>query len=179
MRLKTSRFFCCPDIIAAPRHSCESKNPARQGRPPDQVRSRIYEPPARQGINVVRNKADAARGFTLLEVLAALAVATFALAALWKALSQGIIVTEGLPDRVLARWVAHNRIVLRQATGQWPETRAYTGSEEMAGRTWRWEEQVRATNEPRLRRLTVKVGKDPEAPPLITLEGFIRRPQQP
>ena len=111
-------------------------------------------------------------GFTLLEVLVALVLATFALAALWQALSQGIAMTEGLSDRVLASWIAHNRIVLRQASGQWPETRTYEGSEAMAGRKWYWEEQVKATSEPQLRRLTVKVGKTPDSLSLVTLEGF-------
>lgn len=113
-------------------------------------------------------------GFTLLEVLAALAVMTFALAALWKVLSQGIVMADDLPDRVLARWVAHNRIVLRQATGQWPDTRVYEGNEEMAGTEWYWEEQVSGTSEPQLRRLTVTVGKTPDSLSLATLEGFIR-----
>ena len=120
----------------------------------------------------MKGMAGKSHGFTLLEVLVALVLATFALAALWQALSQGIAVTEGLSDRVLASWIAHNRIVLRQASGQWPETRTYEGSEAMAGRKWYWEEQVRATSEQQLRRLTVKVGKTPDSLSLITLEGF-------
>ena len=115
-------------------------------------------------------------GFTLLEVLVAMAVLVFALAALWKALNQGIAVTDALPDRVVARWVAHNRIVLSQAGGQWPDARVYQGSEEMAGRTWYWEEEVRTTSEPQLRRITVRIGASPDSLTLVSLEGFIRQP---
>ena len=115
-------------------------------------------------------------GFTLLEVLVALAVTALAIAALWKALSQGIVVAQGLPERSAARWVAHNRIVLRQAVGEWPAPRAYRGSAAMGGREWHWEEQISATEEPRLRRLTVKVGRTPEALSLVALEGFLRHP---
>ena len=115
-------------------------------------------------------------GFTLLEVLVALAVTALAIAALWKALSQGIVVAQGLPERSAARWVAHNRIVLRQAAGEWPAPRTYRGNAEMGGREWHWEEQVSATEEPRLRRLTVKVGRTPEALSLAALEGFLRHP---
>ena len=100
----------------------------------------------------------------------------FALAALWKALGQGIAVTDALPDRVVARWVAHNRIVLRQAGGHWPAPQVYRGSEQVAGKTWYWEEEVGTTGEPLLRRITVRVGATPEGLTLATLDGFIRQP---
>ena len=117
------------------------------------------------------------RGFTLVEVLAALAVVAFALAALWKGLGQGVQVTQGLPDRLLARWVAENRIVLHQARGDWPEARTYEGSSRMGGREWFWEEQVRTTEEEAIRRVTIKVGADPDQRTLVTFEGFLRQPR--
>lgn len=98
------------------------------------------------------------------------------LAALWSVLNQGVAVTGALPDRVVARWVAHNRVVMRQAGGQWPEPQVYQGSEQIAGKTWHWEEEVRTTSEPRLRRITVRVGASPDALTLVTLDGFIRQP---
>lgn len=127
----------------------------------------------------MRDRPGRACGFTLLEVLVALAVTAFAIAALGKALSQGIVVAQGLPERSAARWVAHNRIVLRQAAGEWPALQVYRGSAEMGGREWHWEEQVSATEEPRLRRLTVKVGRTPDALSVATLEGFLRQPTRP
>lgn len=102
----------------------------------------------------------------------------FALAALWKALNVSIAIADALPQRVVARWVAHNRVVLRQSAEQWPETQVYQGSEEMAGRTWYWEEEIGNTGEPQLRRITVRVGSDPEALTLATMEGFIRQPDE-
>jgi len=125
----------------------------------------------------VRPVGSSQEGFTLLEVLVALAVVAFALAALWKGLAQGIAVTQGLPDRVVARWVAQNRLVLRQARHDWPDTRAYSGSQEMAGREWFWQEQVEATEEERMRRVTVRVGTNEEDPSLVSLEGYLYRPQ--
>ena len=117
-------------------------------------------------------------GFTLLEVLVALTVMVFALAALWKALNVSIALSGALPQRVVARWVAHNRVVLRQAGEQWPEPQVYRGSEEMAGRTWYWEEEVGSTSEPQLRRITVRVGAGPDALTLATMEGLIKRPDE-
>lgn len=105
-----------------------------------------------------------------------MALVAIGLAALWKVLAQGVAVTDALPDRVVARWVAHNRVVTRQAGGHWPEPRVYRGSERVAGTTWHWEEEVGTTSEPRLRRITVRVGASPDALTLATLVGFIREP---
>ncbi|MFA9462052.1 type II secretion system minor pseudopilin GspI [Thiohalorhabdus methylotrophus] len=116
-------------------------------------------------------------GFTLVEVLAALAVVAFALAALWKGLGQGIAVSQGLPDRQMARWVAQNRIVLHQARRDWPETRTYEGSTEMGGRQWFWREEVAETKEEALRRITVRVGTAEEDPGLVSLEAYLKRPE--
>ena len=117
-------------------------------------------------------------GFTLQEVLVALAVLVLALAALWNVLSQGIAVADAFPDRVLAPWVAHNRVVLHQATHQWPDPQVYKGSAEMAGKIRCWEEEVSATSESLLRRITVKVGVSHGSLTLATQEGFIQQPEK-
>lgn len=114
-------------------------------------------------------------GFTLLEILVALTVMVIAMTALWKGLSQGIAVGQGLSDRVLARWVAQNRIVLRQVMNEWPDARSYSGTELMAGRTWYWKEQVATTGQEQLRSITVSVGTD-EDTTLVSLQGLLHRP---
>jgi general secretion pathway protein I len=116
------------------------------------------------------------QGFTLLEVLVAMAVMAIAMAALWKGLQQGIAVNQGLPERIVARWIAQNHLVLRQANGDWPDTRTYSGTEEMGGREWYWREQVSATEEPEMRRITVQVGTE-ENTYFYSLEGYLRRPR--
>jgi len=116
------------------------------------------------------------RGFTLLEVLVALAIIAISMGALWKGLSQGIVVSQGLPDRVVARWVAQNRIVLRQAMAEWPDARTYTGTEQMDGRGWLWEEQVTVTEQAQMRRIVVTVGTE-DQPSLFTLEGYLQQPR--
>jgi general secretion pathway protein I len=113
-------------------------------------------------------------GFTLVEVLVALTVVAIAMGALWSGLSQGLAVNQGLPDRIMARWVAQNRLVLHQALGEWPETRSYTGTEEMGGRVWYWQELVSETPEENMRRITVSVGTSPDDI-LIRLEGYLHQ----
>lgn len=115
-------------------------------------------------------------GFTLLEVLVALVIMVIAMTALWKGLAQGIAVSQGLPDRVIARWVAQNRITMRQVMGEWPDTRAYSGSEQMGGQTWYWQEQIAETSQTQMRSITVSVGKD-ESAMLVSLQGFLQNPE--
>lgn len=115
-------------------------------------------------------------GFTLLEVLVALVVMAIAMTALWKGLAQGIAVGQGLPDRVIARWVAQNRITLRQVMGEWPEPRSYSGSEQMGGQTWYWNEQITTTSQEKMRSIMVSVGTDEDSP-LINLQGFLEQPE--
>ena len=55
----------------------------------------------------MNRKAANGGGFTLIEVLVALAVVTIGFGALWKGLSQEIIVSRELPDRIVARWMLH------------------------------------------------------------------------
>ena len=114
-------------------------------------------------------------GFTLLETLVALAVVAIAMAALWKGLSQGQYLSEGLPDRVMARWVAQNRITIKQVTGEWPDTRTYNGTELMGGKEFFWQEQISTTNESTMRRITVSVGNSPDSN-LFSLDGYLHRP---
>ncbi len=116
-------------------------------------------------------------GFTLFEVLVALAVMGFALAGLWRGLSQSVVVADALPDRVTARWVAQNRLVVRQARSEWPQTRDYSGVMKMDGREWYWQEQVRPTQDPLLRKLTVSVRAEKKSTPLYSIEGHLRRPR--
>ena len=116
-------------------------------------------------------------GFTLFEVLVALAVMGFAMAGLWQGLGQSVLIADALPDRVTARWVAQNRLVIRQARSEWPQTKDYSGVMKMDGREWHWQEQVRPTQDPLLRKLTVIVRTGKKSAPLYSIEGYLRRPR--
>lgn len=113
-------------------------------------------------------------GFTLVEVLVALAVLTIALAAVMRALSQSIDTSAGLRDRTLAMWVAQNRLTTHQVTRNFPALDTTEGDAEMAGRAWRWREQVTpAPGVPTMRQIHIEVRAASGPQPLARLVGFL------
>ncbi len=115
-------------------------------------------------------------GFTLVEVLVALAVLTIALAAVMRALSQSIDTSASLRDRTVAMWVAQNRLATHQITRDFPAPDTTEGEAEMAGRVWRWRELVTpAPGEPAMRQIHIEVRAATGEQPLARLVGFLSK----
>lgn len=111
-------------------------------------------------------------GFTLLEVLVALAVLALALSASIHAATQSIISTEILRDRSLASWVALNEINQRLINpAPWPDEGTEHGTHELAQRTWYWELRFSKTADPELRSLDITVRSDAQQV-MINLSAF-------
>ena len=116
-------------------------------------------------------------GFTLIEVLVALAVLTIALAAVMRALSQSIDTSASLRDRTVAMWVAQNRLVMHQVQHDFPALDTTAGDVEMAGRKWLWSELVTAApGEPTMRQIHIEVRAASGPQPLARLIGFLSKP---
>jgi len=115
-------------------------------------------------------------GFTLLEVIVALAVIAFALSAAVSAVSGNTRNAAGLQQRTYAHWVAMNRMSELHASRQWPSTRTTRGSSLMARHEWYWSMKVSTTMDKNVRRvdITVRADEDDESP-LVTLTGFVGR----
>jgi type II secretion system protein I len=77
-------------------------------------------------------------GFTLVEILVALAIIAIALAALIKASSSHTYSASYLKEKTLAHYVAMNELALLQITRTWPEENKVNESTEMAGHEWYW-----------------------------------------
>lgn len=116
------------------------------------------------------------QGFTLLEVLIALAVLAIALAALIQS-AGGYAANEAyLRDRTTAQWVAHDVLTQWQLKNDWPSVGEQHGTREFDGRTWDWKVKITQTPDQDLRRLDVTVRLDGAAKggtPLGALTGFI------
>lgn len=116
------------------------------------------------------------RGFTLVEVLVALAILAVALAAASRAaaLMAGSSVT--LREHLLASWVAQNRLAELQARRAWPNPGRREGEVEQAGLRLLWRETVSPTPNMAFRRVEVSVvasGRD--GPVLAQLSGYLVR----
>jgi general secretion pathway protein I len=119
------------------------------------------------------------RGFTLLEILIALAVLALAMGALIRAAGDYTASQSHLRDRTLATWVARDVLAEFQLRGDWPSVGEQKGTREMGNREWRWLARTSQTDEAELRRLDVEVTPaDTDATePLTTLSGFLMQPQ--
>jgi len=96
-------------------------------------------------------------GFTLIEVLVALAIVAIGLAAALRASAVGSDGTGEYRERLLAAWVAENIASERAGAQDWPQPGAQRHEEEMAGARFIVEETVSATPNPRFRRLDIDV----------------------
>ena len=114
------------------------------------------------------------RGFTLLETLVALAILAIALAAVLRVAGAETRNTEELRLRLLADWVAQNRLALHAARGDWLALGFQNGEETQAGVRLEWREEISGTPNPAFRRIEVTV-YHPDTPqhPLRKLTGFL------
>ena len=117
------------------------------------------------------------RGFTLVEVMVALAIVAIAVPALLLALFQQLDGTEHLRDRSIASWVATDRlselrlVVAKQ--GALPEGELL-GETRLAERDWYWWIDQQATEIPGFIRVDVKVSIEAErTQPLHVLTAFV------
>jgi len=99
----------------------------------------------------------AQRGFTLLEALVALAILAFALAAVLRAAGAETRHAEDLRLRLVADWVAQNRLALHAARGDWIAIGTQNGEETQAGIRLLWREEISDTPNPAFRRIEVGV----------------------
>jgi len=82
------------------------------------------------------------RGFTLIEVLIALAVVALAVGALLGTITSAASNLSYLKDKTLAEWVALNRLTEIRISQQMPDKGKRTGNTVMGGMRWQWEEEV-------------------------------------
>jgi len=83
-----------------------------------------------------------ARGFTLLEVLIALAIVAMSAGALLGTVTSSASNISYLKDKTQAEWVALNRLTEVRIAQQFPVTGKRTGFSSMAGMKWQWEQEV-------------------------------------
>ncbi|MBU0480637.1 MAG: type II secretion system minor pseudopilin GspI [Proteobacteria bacterium] len=97
------------------------------------------------------------RGFTLLEILVALAV--FSIVALTALTNNNVIIDNSryIEDKTLAHWVAMNKAAELQLAGNWVKKEGEKGVAVMAGRSWNWQAVGQNTPDPDIQLVEIKV----------------------
>ena len=113
------------------------------------------------------------KGFTLVEVLVAVAVVALGISAVFTSLGQSARSAEQLRVRALASWAAADALTaLRLANGT-----PRSGSErweEIAGRVWWVEYAVQDSGFASLRDVEVRIATDRDAGPMASARGMVR-----
>lgn len=117
-------------------------------------------------------------GFTLVEVLVAVAIVAMAVTGILVAMMRQIDGTAYLRDKLFAHYVALNQVelaLLANAHSNQIPQEAFTGVDEMAGRNWYWRAQPKATAQAGAIQLEISVsdqeGKD--AATLVSLSAIL------
>ena len=122
---------------------------------------------------------SAASGFTLLEIMVALAILALALMA---ALRAGAAATQNTGEirlRQLADWVALDRLEEHRARRDWLPVGMVSGETLQGNQRFRWEEKIGGTPNAQFRRIEISVQAVESGDPghaLARVTGFLIKP---
>jgi general secretion pathway protein I len=117
------------------------------------------------------------RGFTLLELLVAMAIFATAGLAIMQASSGHIRALSQIEELTIAGYVANNQLQLAMIEPNWPPREILQGEVEMANRQWLWRQQTTTVPDGDLRQLvlSVSLAEQPDDV-LLQLTTFIGKP---
>jgi general secretion pathway protein I len=98
-----------------------------------------------------------ANGFTLIEMVVAVAILAMAMAAILSGMARYADNTAHLRERTVALWIAHNRLTEIELQPTWPDVGRSDGEVQFGGQKWRWEAEVQGTTDDRLRRIDIRI----------------------
>lgn len=117
------------------------------------------------------------RGFTLLEVIVALGIVSVGILAVSQAMVKHTDSVARLEQRTTGLWVASNRLEILRIRRTDPVAGQAKGTEQMAGRTWYYREYIRATADPLLYRVDIRVSLDEAGEQeTASLFGYLLKP---
>jgi general secretion pathway protein I len=126
---------------------------------------------------MIDTKFNNQHGFTLLEVMVAVAILAFALSAMVKMTGESSNTLSYLEKKTYGQWVALNQVNEMEAQASWPSSGRSQGDAKMAGLDWSWEIEVKDTDAEDLRRLDIAVKQDKDDDQAIyQLTAFIHKP---
>jgi len=118
-------------------------------------------------------------GFTLIEVMLAVAVFAIAGVALLGAAQNNFSSLSHLEQKTIANWVASNQLTAASLDKTWPPKNNRRGEVEMAGSTWYWQQKVATTQDSGLQAVTIEIRKNADdESPITELTTFVARPEK-
>jgi general secretion pathway protein I len=116
-------------------------------------------------------------GFTLIEVLVALAIIAVSLMAASRVALSVLNTSQDLKLKLSADWVAQNRLENHRVYEEWLPAGILKGQETQAGLTLNWVEEITDTPNPAFRKVVVNVyAPDHPEYSLRRLVGFLVKP---
>ncbi len=120
-----------------------------------------------------------AAGFTLIEVMVAMAIAALGLAAVAASVSQMVDAGNAMRQRTYASWIAQNKIAELRLANIVPDVSETSGDVDYVGREWLWRATISETGVDNLYRVDVQVGLADGDENIRTVTGFIGEPGVP
>lgn len=116
-------------------------------------------------------------GITLLEILVALSILAFGLAAATRAGIAGSDGAMALRERQLALWVADNHLALWRASREWPALGQRQGEAEMGGQRFVWQARIAPVMQQQFRRVEFEVSPASRSDtPLVRQIAYLAKP---
>ena len=117
-------------------------------------------------VNVAINELK--KGFTLIEVMLAMAVFSIAGIAILGTADTNARNLGYLESKIIASWVASNQLVEASLDKSWPPKNNKKGKVEMAGQEWLWQQKIVKTTDKDMRAIVMEVRLDEKNPAALT-----------
>jgi general secretion pathway protein I len=125
---------------------------------------------------MIRTRSKRTGGFTLIEVMVAMAIAVLALVGVLAAIAQMVDAGLAMRERTYASWIALNKITELRLANNVPEVSESNGEVDYAGLEWAWTATISETGVENLFRVDVDVGYAGNADKIRSVTGFIGEP---
>ncbi len=128
-------------------------------------------------VNYTRKKFN--KGFTLIEVMLAMAVFSIAGIAILGTADTNARNLGHLESKIVASWVASNQLVEASLDTTWPPKNNKKGKVELAGQEWFWQQKVLKTTDKDLRAIVMEVRlEEKDRSALTSLTTYVSKKAQ-
>ncbi len=125
-------------------------------------------------MRTMRRRSD--RGFTLIEVMVALAIISLSLTAVATKMGRMIDTSNSMRERTYASWIAQNKITELRLANVIPKVGSSSGEIDYADTTWAWRAEISEAGFENLFRVDVSVSYPGSDDSIRTVTGFIGEP---